>query len=141
MGRTMKPVQRSRGFTLIEMMIVVVILAILAAIALPSYQKYVLRSHRAEGQALLSEAAARQERYFAQNNTYASTSTALNLASYLAGVQYYSLAISNVTASTYTLTATATGSQARDSECLTLTLDQAGTRGASGTGTASTCWQ
>ncbi len=122
-------------------MIVVVILAILAAIALPSYQKYVLRSHRAEGQALLSEAAARQERYFAQNNAYASTSTALNLASYLAGVQYYSLAISNVTASTYTLTATATGSQARDSECLTLTLDQAGTRGASGTGTASACWQ
>jgi type IV pilus assembly protein PilE len=135
----MKPAQRSRGFTLIEMMIVVVILAILAAIALPSYQKYVLRSHRAEGQALLSEAAARQERYFAQNNSYASSAAALNMTSYVAGLQYYGLAISNVSASTYTLTATATGSQARDSECLTLTLDQAGTRGA--TGTASSCWQ
>lgn len=135
----MKPAQRSRGFTLIEMMIVVVILAILAAIALPSYQKYVLRSHRAEGQALLSEAAARQERYFAQNNSYASSAAALNMTSYVASLQYYGLAISNVSASTYTLTATATGSQARDSECLTLTLDQAGTRGA--TGTASSCWQ
>ncbi|GBL58259.1 type 4 fimbrial biogenesis protein PilE [Pseudomonas citronellolis] len=137
----MKPAQRSRGFTLIEMMIVVVILAILAAIALPSYQRYVLRSHRAEGQALLSEAAARQERYFAQNNSYASTTAALNMTSYVASLQYYGLAISNVSASTYTLTATATGSQARDSECLTLTLDQAGTRGATGTGTASSCWQ
>lgn len=137
----MKPAQRSRGFTLMEMMIVVVILAILAAIALPSYQKYVLRSHRAEGQALLSEAAARQERYFAQNNSYAGTAAALNMTSYVAGLQYYGLAISNVGASTYTLTATATGSQARDSECLTLTLDQAGSRGASGTGTASSCWQ
>lgn len=137
----MKPAQRSRGFTLIEMMIVVVILAILAAIALPSYQKYVLRSHRSEGQALLSEAAARQERYFAQNNSYASSAAALNMTSYVAGLQYYGLAISNVSASTYTLTATATGSQARDSECLTLTLDQAGTRGATGTGTASSCWQ
>lgn len=137
----MKPAQRSRGFTLIEMMIVVVILAILAAIALPSYQKYVLRSHRAEGQALLSEAAARQERYFAQNNSYASSAAALNMTSYVASLQYYGLAISNVGASTYTLTATATGSQARDSECLTLTLDQAGTRGATGTGTASSCWQ
>ena len=49
-----------RGFTLIEVMIVVVIVAILASIAFPSYQRYVLRSHRVEAQALLSEAAARQ---------------------------------------------------------------------------------
>lgn len=130
-----------RGFTLIEVMIVVVIVAILAAIAFPSYQRYVLRSHRTEGQALLSEAAARQERYYSQNNAYASTAAALNMTGYLNGLQYYNLGISSVTATTYTLTATAKGAQAGDKECLTLTLDQAGTRGNTGTGTGTTCWQ
>jgi len=130
-----------RGFTLIEVMIVVVIVAILAAIAFPSYQRYVLRSHRTEGQALLSEAAARQERYYSQNNAYANTAAALNMTGYVNGLQYYNLGISNVTATTYTLTATAKGAQAGDKECLTLTLDQAGTRGNTGTGTGTTCWQ
>ncbi|MFV3369284.1 type IV pilin protein [Pseudomonas sp. NY15435] len=133
--------RRERGFTLIELMITVVIVAILAAIAFPSYQRYVLRSHRVEGQALLSEAAARQERYYSQNNAYASTAAALNMTSYVNGLQYYSLAISNVTATGYTLTATATGAQAKDTQCSTLTLDQAGTRGNTGTGTGTSCWQ
>ncbi|HBP5388065.1 TPA: prepilin-type N-terminal cleavage/methylation domain-containing protein, partial [Pseudomonas aeruginosa] len=53
----------NRGFTLIELMIVVVIIAILAGIAYPSYDEYVKRGNRTEGQALLSEAAATQERY------------------------------------------------------------------------------
>nr|ELD4571953.1 type IV pilin protein [Pseudomonas aeruginosa] len=57
----------NRGFTLIELMIVVVIIAILAGIAYPSYDEYVKRGNRTEGQALLSEAAATQERYFSQN--------------------------------------------------------------------------
>lgn len=130
-----------RGFTLIEVMIVVVTVAILASIAFPSYQRYVLRSHRVEAQALLSEAAARQERYYSQNNAYASTAAALNMTGNVNGLQYYSLTISNVTATTYTLTATAKGTQAADKECLTLTLDQAGTRGNTGTGTGTTCWQ
>lgn len=63
----------NRGFTLIELMIVVVIIAILAGIAYPSYDEYVKRGNRTEGQALLSEAAATQERYFSQNNTYITT--------------------------------------------------------------------
>jgi prepilin-type N-terminal cleavage/methylation domain len=130
-----------RGFTLIELMVAVAIVAILATIAFPSYQRYVLRGHRVEGQALLSEAAARQERYYSQNNAYASTAAALNMTSNVNALQYYSLAISNVTATTYTLTATAKGAQASDKECLTLTLDQAGTRGNTGTGTGTTCWQ
>lgn len=133
--------RRERGFTLIQLMIAVVVVAILAAIAFPSYQRYVLRSHRVEAQAVLSEAAARQERYYSQNNAYASTAAALNMTSNVNALQYYSLAISNVTATAYTLTATAKGSQAKDGQCLTLSLDQAGTRSNTGTGTGTTCWQ
>lgn len=133
--------RRERGFTLIELMIAVVVVAILAAIAFPSYQRYVLRSHRVEAQAVLSEAAARQERYYSQNNAYASTAAALNMTSNVNALQYYSLAISNVTATAYTLTATAKGSQAKDGQCLTLSLDQAGTRSNTGTETGTTCWQ
>jgi len=61
---------RSSGFTLIELMIVVGILGVLAAIAYPNYTEYVQRSNRSEGQALLNDAAASQERFFAQNNRY-----------------------------------------------------------------------
>ena len=61
---------RSSGFTLIELMIVVGILGVLAAIAYPNYTEYVQRSNRGEGQALLNDAAASQERFFAQNNRY-----------------------------------------------------------------------
>ncbi|MQK16898.1 prepilin-type N-terminal cleavage/methylation domain-containing protein, partial [Escherichia coli] len=56
-----------RGFTLIELMVAVAIISILAAIAYPSYREYVNRGNRSEGQALLSDAAAAQERYYAQN--------------------------------------------------------------------------
>ncbi len=60
----------NKGFTLIEVMIVVAIIGILAAIAYPSYDEYVKRGNRAEGMAQLNDIAARQERYYAQNNEY-----------------------------------------------------------------------
>ena len=60
----------NKGFTIIEMMVVLLIISILAAVAYPRYNETIQRSYRAEGQAFLSEVAARQERYFAQNNHY-----------------------------------------------------------------------
>ena len=60
----------TRGFTLIELMIVIVIVGILFAIALPSYQSSVLRGHRADAQGILMDISAREERFMAQNNTY-----------------------------------------------------------------------
>lgn len=133
---------QQRGFTLIEIMIVVTIIGILAAITYPSYQEYVLRSNRTEAMALLSEAAARQERFFAQNNTYADDTDDLNMGGYIAGLRFYSLEISDVTNTTYTLTANAENApQTNDSKCGDLGLDQAGVKTKTGTASVSDCWK
>lgn len=130
------------GFTLIEMMIVVVIVAILASIAYPSYSNYVLRGKRSEGQALLMDASARQERFFVQNNTYADTTAKLGYASASSTNGYYQLSISNASATGYTLTATPQGAQTADTKCSNLTLNAAGTKGASATGAVvADCWK
>ncbi|HET7155278.1 MAG TPA: type IV pilin protein, partial [Hyphomicrobiaceae bacterium] len=111
-----------KGFTLIELMIVVAVVAILATIAYPAYQEYVIRSRRVEGQSLLSEAAARQERWRAQNGSYMTDYSATNIAKLKLtyGSQsehgYYALAIVG-DATSYTLTAARAGSQLADSKC------------------------
>lgn len=126
------------GFTLIELMIVITIIGIISAIAYPNYQEYVLRSNRSEGQAFLNDAAARQERYYAQNHTYADTYAKLGYANNQSSSSKYTLGISNVTTTSYSLTA----SPARtDSKCGNLTLNQAGTKGKSGSGTLANCWR
>lgn len=133
---------RVRGFTLIEVMIVVVIVAILASIAFPSYQEYVLRSNRTEGQALLSDVAARQERYFAQHNTYADTVTKLGLSSANSTNGLYELSVSPNPTTNFTLIATPQGSQTRDAKCGNLTLDHRGTRGKTGSAASvNDCWK
>lgn len=74
--KTAMAYQKNEGFTLIELMIVVAIIGILAAVAYPSYQEYVRKSRRAEGRTALMELLQQQERYMTQNNTYLAISTA-----------------------------------------------------------------
>ena len=122
--------RRNRGFTLIELMVVLAVIAILAAIAVPSFTRQVQRSHRADAVRGVSDLQLRQERWRASNATYAAdlatlmgssaTATAYNNAS-----DYYTFSTAPVTGSTgssYTVTATPKGVQASDSECNPMTL-------------------
>ena len=119
---------RQRGFTLIELMVTVAIVAILASIAYPAYTRYVQRGYRSEGIAMLNEAVARMERYYAQNNTYAIPNTAaLGFTSLTSPTGKYLLSIPVATATAYTLQIAPQGSQLADT-CGTMSIDQAGAK-------------
>jgi type IV pilus assembly protein PilE len=131
-----------KGFTLIEVMITVAIVAILAAIALPSYQRYVVRTGRTEARALLVEIAARQERFRYGNPGYATTLQGLG---FPAGAlesenrRYEITMAADLT--TFTLTAERRNSQVVDALCGDLTLTNTGVRGRTGTDTIPNCWR
>jgi len=135
--------KRTRGFSLIELMIVVVIIGILVSISLPAYQSYTMRSHRSDAHSALLDMAARQERFVAQNNTYSTNvaaATGLNMGSNTSREGYYNLSAAacggGTIATCYQLTATAIGGQVNDTDCLTITYDSTGTKG----GTTAECW-
>ncbi len=131
---------QAQGFTLIELMIVVVVVAILSAIAYPSYQEYVRKGHRAEARAGLLEAAQWLERAATAQGTYPLT------AQFPAGLQSvpngrYTIAL-NSDGAAFTLTATPTGAQTGD-KCGNYTLTNTGLRGANGVTSGaivSECW-
>jgi len=128
----------SKGFTLIELMIVVAIIGILGSIAYPSYIDHVTRSNRSEGQRELSRLANLQEQFIVDSKAYTSDMTELGLATdpYLTENGYYSID-AVVVGSTFTLTATAQGSQyTNDSACKTLTITDTGKKTPT-----SDCWE
>jgi type IV pilus assembly protein PilE len=140
---------RMTGVTLIELMIVVVIVAILASIAVPSYRSYVLRSHRVDAKTALLNLAAAQEKFYVQNNTYATNSQLTTAPPNGLGLSattergWYTIAIANgANAAGFSATATATGSQTADDDCATFTINQLGQKTAtkSGGGASTVCW-
>lgn len=131
----------ARGFTLIELVIVVLIVAILAAVAIPSYRRYIVRSHRVDAQSALIDLAARQERYFYSNNAYADALTSLNATKDMAGDRY-EMSIAVATSTAFRVEAKALNDQAKnDPDCQTLSLNNLGAQGSTGT-TANlpACW-
>lgn len=111
---------RQNGFTLIELMITVTIVAILASIALPAYQEYVKRGNRRAAQAQMMDIANREQQIFLANRSYAAhtdtawTSTGYSLPPELVGKYTYSIAVGAGTVPSYTITFTATGMQTSD---------------------------
>lgn len=144
---------KQRGMTLIELMIVVVVIAILAAIGYPSYTEQVNRGRRGEGKSALLKAAQQMERYYTLNNCYPSAACAPNNAAAsaaaltAAGIRGYSgddpteswYAIT-VTVNPQDYTLTATPQNFADPKCAVLTLSNTGVKTKSGTDTLQNCW-
>ncbi len=130
------------GFTLIELMIVIMIVSILVSIAYPSYLNQMRSSRRAEGQTLLLEAQSKQERFYTENNSYANNMTAMGYGNNNEATEngWYNVSVSASSATTFTLSAAPQNDQAKDAECATLTINHLGVKGESGTGTAADCW-
>ncbi len=135
----MKNFHKSAGITLMELMIVVAIIGIIGAFAYPAYQDYVREARRAEGRNLLLQAANREERFFADNNTYTNVMTQLSFAADPAVSEnaFYTVDATAASATAYSLTATAQNLQATDTECATITLNSLGQKGSTGGGD---CW-
>jgi type IV pilus assembly protein PilE len=133
---------KSTGFTLIELMIVVAIIGIIAAIAYPSYMDQVTKAKRSDGQSKLLDAMARQERYYSENNTYTVTMTDLGYAAnpVPSDEGHYNIAgaaCGGGITQCVVLTATPTFT---DALCGNLTYNSTNTKTESGSGTTDNCW-
>lgn len=139
---------RPQGVTLIELLIVVVIVAVTASAAVPSYRRYVLRAHRVEAKTALLNVVTAQEKFYLQNNGYAghpALATAPPDGLGLPGTTSngrYTIAITAASTTAFSATATAAGAQAADGDCAILTINALGVKGATDRGgaTSTVCW-
>ena len=149
---------RSKGFTLIELMIVVAIMAILAIVSVGGYRQYIRRANRVDATSALLRVSAAQERFYLQNDRYATTADELadpppdGLGTPETDHGLYDLAVAAADAGAttgYTVTATAAdaGSQRDDDDCQVFSIDQSGKRGAKDSGGTESaeiiarCWR
>lgn len=130
----------SRGFTLVEVMIVVAIVAILASLAYPSYQDHVMKSQRTEGTVALLNFAQQLERCYTEKNKYNDAACPLQGGAETTENGYYQIS-AVVTATTYTLTATPVkGAVLNDTKCGNLGINQNNVKTETGSLTVQDCW-
>lgn len=140
---------RQTAFSLVELMSVIAIVGVLMAIGVPNYQQYVLKSNRAAAKNVLLQLAAREENFFADNKQYTVDGTDMGFAGVTFAIDkdgdgsatvgadsIYEIVITQATNFDFSATATAKGKQVADTDCLTFTIDQTGSRSA----TSSDCW-
>jgi len=114
--------RKSKGMTLIELMIVIVVVAILASIAYPAYQDTIRKSRRADAKSALMDAVARMERHYTQFGRYSGTLANSGIIA-TSPEGYYQIAPVGTIAQTFTLSATPQGDQVND-QCATLSIDE-----------------
>ena len=138
---------RQAGFSLVELLVVLVIMGVLSAVALPGYTRYVQRGNRTEVMAALLEAQHFMERYYSANGQYLSPANAVPMLPQrlqripLQGTVRYQLSVREATVNSYLLQAVPEGSMAGD-VCGNLTINQTGLRGVlNSTNSVSECWR
>jgi len=132
--------KNNRGFTLMELMIVVAIIGILGAVGYPAYTNAIKKGNRADGIDSLLSLAARMEEYYMVNDTYVGATVAADgsgtVGSSKTSDDKYTMSIAATTAFGYAVTATA---KFTDTECVTISLNNLGQKSATGTDSAN-CW-
>jgi type IV pilus assembly protein PilE len=140
------------GFTLLELLIVLLVAGILVSIAYPSYRSYIVKARRSDGQSAILNLASRMERYYSEQNTYQTATIGTGnatdvLSSSTSPEGWYTLSIPAKSASSYTLQATPVSTQGTgDTTCQSLTLNNLGAKGittgpaGSPSGTVAKCW-
>jgi type IV pilus assembly protein PilE len=142
----------NKGFSLIELLIVLTMIGILVSIAYPGYREHIIRAHRSDGQTSLLDLATRLERYYAEHDTYQTATIGDGketdvLPHHQSAEGWYTLSIDKASDTYYTLLATPKGSQGtHDALCQTLTFDHLGRKGiavgplGSPSGSTDLCW-
>lgn len=131
---------RMQGITLIELMIVVVVVSILAAVAYPNYQEFVARAKRNEARAALLRLATNQERFYLNNNTFTQDLTQVGFATtptWDTETGYYRVQVTQANATNFSATATYLHGGNEANKCLTFTIDG---RGQKTSGPDGDCW-
>src|SRR5262245_38924865 len=137
------------GYSLVELMVIVGVLAIIAAIAVPSYRGYMMRAQRADATAALLALRSAQEKFFLQHGRYITTQAGMTGAKPAGlglgattehGHYNVTMAAGATPNTTFVATATAIGGQTKDTPCQTFTINEAGVRN-SGPNGITTCWK
>ena len=134
-----KITQTSKGFTLIELVIAVAIVAIIAAIGIPAYDRYKLKGYRMDAISYLTKAAALEENWMAEKGVY--TAILTNLGGDTTDRDHYTVTATG--GNTFLITATAKASQTADTDCAVFTIDNVGRKLAQrsdASDNSSTCW-
>lgn len=130
---------RSRGFSLLEMLITLAILSILIAVSYPSYQQYVLRSYRAEAVTALLELATKQEQWLLEQGRYSNQLTDLGFIQPVTASGRFRLELTQADPAQFLLKAKAQGPQLQDKACLQYSLNHFGQRNL-GLAESLSCW-
>jgi type IV pilus assembly protein PilE len=137
--------RRQRGVTLMELLMVVAVIGILAAIAIPTYRRYVVRANRADAKVALLQTAQNLERCYTNSSPYAYNSAICDAAvprPFTVAAGTYQINVFPAgTGNSYVLTATPQGPQADDTQCAVFRLTSAGVQTVSGTSSAPDCWR